>query len=155
MIEKYVKNVRFCLICNDVSKVTSAIQSRCTMFRFGPLKLDAMRERLDHVIHAEGLNARVSQDARQAILDISKGDMRKVLTTLQSCVTTTAGTSLDGEAIYEAMALPSPKALAQILDALLNQDFDVALERTVPSPSLPRLSYTFVGLNLSFPKKAG
>ena len=37
VIEKYTKNVRFCLICNQVNKIIPAIQSRCMRFRFGPL----------------------------------------------------------------------------------------------------------------------
>jgi DNA polymerase III delta prime subunit len=121
------------------------------MFRFAPLQLEAMRQRLDDIIERESLSDRVTKDARQAILAISHGDMRKVLTTLQSCVTTELHEScssqkllnshesgkngallihsLDAEAVYEAMAIPSPKTLSQILDALLNLDFDVALER--------------------------
>ena len=52
VIEKYVKNVRFCLICNYVGKIISALQSRCTKFRFGPLSEDQMLGRLREVIEA-------------------------------------------------------------------------------------------------------
>jgi replication factor C subunit 3/5 len=37
VIEKYASNARFCLICNYVSKIIPALQSRCTRFRFQPL----------------------------------------------------------------------------------------------------------------------
>ena len=37
VMEKYVRNARFCLICNYVSKIIPALQSRCTRFRFQPL----------------------------------------------------------------------------------------------------------------------
>lgn len=30
VIEKYARNVRFCLICNHLSSIIPAIQSRCT-----------------------------------------------------------------------------------------------------------------------------
>ena len=60
VIEKYTKNARFCMICNYVSKIIPALQSRCTKFRFAPLKIEQIRDRLDHVIAAENVN--ISQD---------------------------------------------------------------------------------------------
>lgn len=54
VIEKYTGNVRFCLICNYLSKIIPALQSRCTRFRFGPLSSDQMVSRLEHVIQQEG-----------------------------------------------------------------------------------------------------
>ena len=125
MIEKYVKNVRFCLICNDISKVTSAIQSRCTIFRFQPLAIEAMRARLDHVIEREGLKTRVTMDGKQAVLDVAGGDMRKVLNTLQSA-SASQQVTIDEDIIYETLSLPKPREIKQILESLLNQDFDAA-----------------------------
>ena len=55
VIEKYTKHTRFCLIGNYVSKVIPALQSRCTRFRFAPLGPEAVRERVQHVVDAEGL----------------------------------------------------------------------------------------------------
>ena len=54
MIEKYTRNARFCLICNYVSRVIPALQSRCTRFRFPPLGAEQVRLRLQHVVDAEG-----------------------------------------------------------------------------------------------------
>ncbi|CDJ43186.1 activator 1 36 kDa, putative [Eimeria tenella] len=42
IMESYARNVRFCLICNFVNKITPAIQSRCTSMRFTPLKPEAV-----------------------------------------------------------------------------------------------------------------
>lgn len=53
VIEKYTRNTRFCLICNYVSKIIPALQSRCTRFRFPPLPGDYVRERLQYVIDHE------------------------------------------------------------------------------------------------------
>lgn len=54
MIEKFTENTRFCLICNYLSKIIPALQSRCTRFRFGPLTPELMVPRLQHVIQEEG-----------------------------------------------------------------------------------------------------
>lgn len=53
MIEKYTKNTRFCLICNYVSKIIPALQSRCTRFRFAPLLVPQIRGRLTDIIDNE------------------------------------------------------------------------------------------------------
>jgi DNA polymerase III delta prime subunit len=53
VIEKYTRNTRFCLICNYVSKIIPALQSRCTRFRFPPLDESHVRSRLQHVMDAE------------------------------------------------------------------------------------------------------
>ncbi|KAK9269953.1 hypothetical protein L1049_025526 [Liquidambar formosana] len=48
VIEKYTKNTRFALICNQVNKIIPALQSRCTRFRFAPLDAIHVTERLKH-----------------------------------------------------------------------------------------------------------
>ena len=53
VIEQYTKNVRFCIICNYVNKITPAIQSRCTRFRFSPLPIPQVEKRLATVVEAE------------------------------------------------------------------------------------------------------
>ena len=53
VIEKYTDNVRFCVICNYLSKIIPAVQSRCTRFRFAPLIEDQIIPRLNFVIDQE------------------------------------------------------------------------------------------------------
>ena len=53
VMEKYTENTRFCLICNYLTGIIPAIQSRCTRFRFGPLEMEQMSSRLKHVIQEE------------------------------------------------------------------------------------------------------
>ena len=79
VIEKYTKNARFCLICNYVSKIIPALQSRCTRFRFAPLNAEQIRSRLMEVAEAE--NCKTTTPGIDAILRLSGGDMRRVLNT--------------------------------------------------------------------------
>ena len=83
IIEKYTKNVRFCLICNYVNKIIPALQSRCTKFRFGPLQMEQIENRLKQIATAENCN--ITNDGMQAIIKLSGGDMRRCLNVLQSC----------------------------------------------------------------------
>ena len=54
VIETHTKNVRFCILCNYVNKITPAIQSRCTRFRFSPLPEKEVQRKVDQVIDNEG-----------------------------------------------------------------------------------------------------
>jgi replication factor C subunit 3/5 len=55
VIEKFTENVRFCIICNYLSKIIPALQSRCTRFRFAPLTPEQILPRLEYVIKQEKL----------------------------------------------------------------------------------------------------
>ena len=122
VIEKYTKNTRFCMICNYVSKIIPALQSRCTRFRFAPLEEAQMGTRLTHVIEQEGLN--VEADGRSAILRLACGDMRKVLNILQS--TSMAFPVVNEENVCLSTGTATPVAVQGMLDALLNDDFKTA-----------------------------
>merc|ERR1712129_204591 len=85
VIEKYTKNTRFCLICNYVNKIIPALQSRCTKFRFAPLRTEDIRGRVAHIAESEGVN--LSACGMKSILRLSGGDMRRCLNILQSAHT--------------------------------------------------------------------
>ncbi|KAG7093632.1 Subunit of heteropentameric Replication factor C (RF-C) [Marasmius oreades] len=124
VIEQYTKNVRFCIICNYVNKITPAIQSRCTRFRFSPLPITEVKRRLDTVIEAEKVN--LSEDGKQALLKLSKGDMRRALNVLQACH---AAYDLTTETeIYNCTGNPHPSDIEKIVQYMLNHDFTTAYQ---------------------------
>ena len=45
-IEIYSKVTRFCLVCNYVTRIIEPLASRCGKFRFKPLPVEAMKERV-------------------------------------------------------------------------------------------------------------
>ena len=80
-IEKNSSTTRFCLICNDIDKINMALQSRFTIYRFAPLKISDMKIRLSDISKIE--NIKYEPDVIDAIIKISKGDMRSAINTLQ------------------------------------------------------------------------
>ena len=103
VIEKYTKNARFCLICNYVSKIIPALQSRCTRFRFAPLLPEQIQQRLIDIAAKE--HVPLTDSGVAAILDLSNGDMRRVLNLLQSTAMSnivTADTPTDADADTDA-----------------------------------------------------
>ncbi|KAJ1953856.1 Subunit of heteropentameric Replication factor C (RF-C) [Linderina pennispora] len=124
VIEKYTKNVRFCIICNYVSKITPAVQSRCTRFRFAPLVLTDINSRLDMIVERESVN--ITPEGKQALIKLSNGDMRRVLNVLQACHA--AYPRIDSEEVYACTGQPSPDDIKRVADWMLNDDFHTALD---------------------------
>ncbi|KAI9593276.1 putative RFC3-DNA replication factor C, 40 kDa subunit [Syncephalis fuscata] len=122
VIEKYTNNVRFCIICNYVSKIIPALQSRCTRFRFAPLQADQIEARLDMIANQESMN--LTDSGKKALLRVSRGDMRRVLNILQGCY---AGfDSIDEVVIYQSTGQPLPADVEYIIHSLFNDEFSMA-----------------------------
>ena len=125
VVEKYTKTTRFCLICNYVSKIIPALQSRCTRFRFGPLDDISVTQKLQEVAKSESLTLEDGVD--QAIVSLSGGDMRKVLNILESCAL--AYETISIETVYEVTGRPSPIEISSIFNWLTQEKFNVAFEK--------------------------
>lgn len=134
VIEKYTKNTRFCLIGNYVSKIIPALQSRCTKFRFSPLRKEQIEGKLRSIVDREGLSSRVSADGIEAILRLSNGDMRKVLNVLQA--TSSGFAEITTETVHACTGQPLPSDIQEIHYSLMNDDFEKAFE------TLQRASHT-------------
>lgn len=126
VIEQYTANARFCMICNYVSKIIPALQSRCTRFRFAPLGRAQIETRLRYIIDQESVH--ISEEAVKAILRVSGGDMRKVLNILQAA--SLSHTEVDERAIYATTGDPAPADINAAATALLNEDFSTAFKGT-------------------------
>lgn len=83
IMEKYTANTRFCVIANYTHKLSPALLSRCTRFRFSPLKEADIRVLVDRVIVEERVI--IDRKATEALVRLSKGDMRRALNVLQAC----------------------------------------------------------------------
>lgn len=123
VIEKYTKNTRFCILANYSHKLNPALLSRCTRFRFSPLSKEAVRERVNVVVKSEQLN--ISLEAQEALVDLSKGDMRKALNVLQACAAALESPKdeIETDMIYECVGAPRPKSVELVLNAIIKNDW--------------------------------
>ncbi|KAK9773448.1 putative Replication factor C subunit 3 [Seiridium cardinale] len=133
IMEKYTANTRFCIIANYTHKLSPALLSRCTRFRFSPLKEADIRVLVDKVIMEE--NVKITGEATDALVKLSKGDMRRALNVLQAChASSTPLQPKDGpkveekdivrdtitiQTIYNCIAAPPPDAIEKIAQTLL------------------------------------
>ncbi len=125
IMEQYSETCRFILSCNYSSKIIEPIQSRCAVFRFRPLADEDVGAQVRHVAEIEKI--KLDDDAGDAIVAISLGDMRKALTALQ------VAAAIDGNVtralIYETTATAPPEALHQYLLACREDGFHAARRR--------------------------
>lgn len=119
-MEHYSSNVRFCLICNYIKKISPAIQSRCTVFKFSPLSNEDIAEKINDVV--EHSNIKITNDGITTLIKTSKGDMRKVLNTLQ--VTGMAHSIVNSENITTCIGYPTPSDMSNIYSSLTTNSFD-------------------------------
>ncbi|KAI3528781.1 replication factor C [Colletotrichum lupini] len=134
IMEKYTVNTRFCIIANYSHKLSPALLSRCTRFRFSPLKERDIRVLVDKVIEEE--HVKIIPNATEALVKLSKGDMRRALNVLQACHASSTPLqpkdapkvaeadivreTISTDTIYNCIAAPQPDAVQEILDVLLS-----------------------------------
>ncbi len=91
---------RFCFICNYINQIIEPITSRCAKFRFKPLNIKSMVDKLEFISIKEKLN--INRDTLKIITDISGGDMRKAIMLLQNLqYIKQDGKMIDAKCIYE------------------------------------------------------
>jgi replication factor C subunit 3/5 len=120
IIEKYSKNVRFCIICNYINKIIPAIQSRCMKFRFSLLSDDEIKIKIKVI--AENENIDISDNGIQTIVELSNGDMRKAINILQSIPLLYKGTNINDFNIRTCLGYPTKNMVNTTFDILISKE---------------------------------
>ena len=123
-METYSKTSRFILSANYSSRIIEPIQSRCAVFRFRPLKPEAIKEYLQRIAKAEKL--KITEDGMEALVYVSEGDMRRAVNSLQ--VAASLGSTIDAEALYKVASTLRPEEVKKIIERALAGEFLKARE---------------------------
>jgi replication factor C subunit 3/5 len=122
MIEDFTGNARFCLLCNKLKNIDPAIQSRCTNFRFAPLKSDDIYKKIEKICKEQKI--KYTQDGLNMIIKVSNGDMRKVLNNLQSIYM--AYKNITYENVSKCIGYPTGNEIDLIYKNLMTKSFEIA-----------------------------
>eukprot|EP00297_Palpitomonas_bilix_P011678 CAMPEP_0113888048 /NCGR_PEP_ID=MMETSP0780_2-20120614/12610_1 /TAXON_ID=652834 /ORGANISM="Palpitomonas bilix" /LENGTH=335 /DNA_ID=CAMNT_0000876763 /DNA_START=29 /DNA_END=1036 /DNA_ORIENTATION=- /assembly_acc=CAM_ASM_000599 len=120
IMEKYTQNTRFCLIGNYMNKIIPALQSRCTAFRFPPLKKEEMLTKLQAIADAE--KVKLEEAGLTAIVTLSNGDMRSAVNLLQASALSN-DFDVKELGVYRTAGAPSPSDVRTVLGTLMNGTF--------------------------------
>jgi len=123
-METYSKTSRFILSANYSSRLIEPIQSRTAVFRFRPLRPEAIREYLGRVAKAEKL--KITDDGMEALIYIAEGDMRRAVNSLQ--VAASLGSTIDADVLYKVASTIKPEEVKGLIEKALTGDFLQARE---------------------------
>jgi replication factor C small subunit len=117
-MEMYTSTCRFILSCNYSSRIIEPIQSRCAVFRFGPLPDEAIQSKMKMITQKEGLT--ITADGMEALLYVVEGDMRRAENLLQAA---SAFDEISAEIIYQVSARATPEDIRKMMQDALAGDF--------------------------------
>ncbi|NLK26042.1 MAG: replication factor C small subunit [Euryarchaeota archaeon] len=121
-MERYSRTCRFVLSCNYSSKIIDPIQSRCAVFRFRPLRQEDIRSYLQRISQLEELD--IDEDALNALVHVSQGDMRKAINSLQ--VAASLGESITVDIVYHTTGTARPEEVKKLMELALAGEFIAA-----------------------------
>ena len=121
-METYTNVSRFILIANYSSKIIEPIQSRTAVFRFKPLTAEDMKKFANRIVEGEKL--KMTNDAVDALIYLSEGDLRRVANLLQSSAA--LGGKITEDIVYDVASQAKPDDVKRMLEAALKGKFEDA-----------------------------
>ena len=124
-MEQFSDNCRFIMSCNYSSKIIDPIQSRCAVFRFNRIEEEDVRQYIEDLGESEDF--KISEDAVEAVMRVSGGDLRRVTNVLQTAAISTD--EIEEEDVYSVAASLKPEEIREILDMAMSGRFIDAREQ--------------------------
>jgi replication factor C small subunit len=124
-MERYTETCRFVMCANYSGRIIEPIQSRCAPFRFAHLPREAQDSYLKGI--AEKEKVRLSADGLDAIFEVSGGDLRRAINTLQSAAS--LGKPVDAKVVYSVTGKASPADVQKMIKTAMEGDFVGARKR--------------------------
>ncbi len=124
-MENYTKTCRFILSANYSSKIIDPIQSRCAIFRFRRLEKKDIFKLIEKI--EKGEKIRVDEKAKEALFEVSGGDVRRLENLMQSCASITK--EITEKVVYEVSSYARPKEIKSIIATAIKGDFKGARDK--------------------------
>jgi len=118
-MERYTETCRFIMCANYSGRIIEPIQSRCAPFRFAHLPREAQDSYLKGI--AEKEEVKLSPEGLDAIFEVSGGDLRRAINTLQSAAS--LGKPIDAKVVYSVTGKASPADVQKMIKTAMEGDF--------------------------------
>jgi len=123
-MEVYTKTCRFCLIGNYSENIIDPIQSRCSVFRYGPLPEEEVKRHIAGIAKKERVS--LLPEGLDAVYEASTGDMRKAINLLQAAAASQG--EVDDVSIYSVLGKVSPERVREMITLSMRGEFLEARE---------------------------
>lgn len=118
IMDTYIENTIFCLICNYISKIIPPIVSRCTRFHFVTIPSNHIQTYINMIASKENLN--ITSNGLKRIIRSCHGDLRMAINIIQS--TSMSYTVISEENIVKCLGIPNQRNLRHVLEILLSEN---------------------------------
>ena len=118
IIETTSKITRFCIICNNITRIIDPISSRCARFRYALIRGDDMKLKLKSIINEEKI--KMEDEVIEEIVKYSNGDLRKAISYLQSTHLLENGNQLG--TLRQLLGILSDEDKKRLIDILFDHD---------------------------------
>ena len=82
LLQNYSSNVRYCLICNYISRIDESLQNEFIRLRFNQLPKESIHKFLSNIVEDEKLN--ISNESIESIQTVYQSDIRSMINYIQS-----------------------------------------------------------------------
>ena len=82
LLQSYNTNVRYCLICNYISRIDESLQNEFIRLRFNQLPEDSIKSFLKNIVDKENLD--ISNESIKSIQSVYQSDIRSMINYIQS-----------------------------------------------------------------------
>ena len=119
IMEKNSGHCRFILSCNYPNRLIEPIKDRCSAFRFRNISADDILKLITKVAEKEEIN--ITESAMIVLSKLSKGSMRKALTTLHTLKLSNIS-EITKETIYDIMCFINDEHVIDVMKAIKDKD---------------------------------
>lgn len=123
LMQQYHSTTRFTFTCNTSSKILEAIQSRCMIFRYTRIEKEKVKNKLMYICEKE--DVKYMPSGLDAIVSISRGDMRQAVSNLQ--LITNTSDVITKNSVYTVSDHPGPLIIRDIFLSCKKKDLQKAI----------------------------
>ncbi len=123
-LEEPPEHVKFVFCTTDPERIPITVLSRCQRFDFAPIGTEAIADRLEEIVAAEGASA--DREALELLARKAAGSMRDSQSLLEQLLSF-AGDEITVDVIHSMLGTASLQAVADMVAALAQRDAATAL----------------------------